>query len=117
MKTLDQLLAGRCRHLRGSSLSEADITAQLTVLDGWKRDGQTIAKDYAFADFRATIAFVNAVAEMVEREDHHPEMVVGYNRCKLRFDTHSVDGISDNDFICAAKADAIFQRLDLRPPA
>lgn len=110
MKTLEQLLAARCQHLSGSPLSEAEIAAQLKVLDGWSHAEQSIVKNYTFADFRATMAFVDAVAELVEREDHHPEMVVGYNRCKLRFDTHSVGGISENDFICAAKADAIFRQ-------
>lgn len=108
MKTLEQLLAARCRHLTGSPLRPAEIGAQLSALEGWNHEGQSIVKNYAFTDFSATMAFVNGVAEMVEREDHHPEMVVGYNRCKLRFDTHSVGGVSDNDFICAAKADAIF---------
>jgi 4a-hydroxytetrahydrobiopterin dehydratase len=45
---------------------------------------------------------------MVHREDHHPDLVVGYNRCEIRFSTHSAAGVTENDFICAAKADAIF---------
>ncbi|MGH6623835.1 MAG: 4a-hydroxytetrahydrobiopterin dehydratase [Burkholderiaceae bacterium] len=117
MKTLDQLLATSCRHLSGSPLNSAQIAEQLSVLDGWTQEDRSIAKDYAFADFRATMAFVNALAEMVDREDHHPEMVVGYNRCRVRFDTHSVGGISDNDFICAAKTDLIFKQLGPRRAA
>lgn len=108
---LDQLLAASCRHLDGDPLNDAQIAEQLAVLDGWTHEGASITKSYAFADFRATMAFVNALAEMVDREDHHPEMVVSYNRCRVRFDTHSVGGVSDNDFICAAKADRIFQQF------
>ena len=55
-------------------------------------------------------AFVNAVAWMVHAEDHHPDLHVGYNRCTVRWNTHSVAGISENDFICAAKTDATFAR-------
>ena len=117
MKTLDQLLAASCRHLDGGPLSDAQVAEQLAALDGWTHEGGSIVKDYAFADFRATMAFVNALAEMVDREDHHPEMVVGYNRCRVRFDTHSVGGVSDNDFICAAKTDLIFRQLGPRRAA
>lgn len=117
MKTLDQLLAASCRHLDGDPLSDARVAEQLAVLDGWTHEGKSIQKDYAFADFSATMAFVNALAGMVDREDHHPEMVVGYNRCRVRFDTHSVGGISDNDFICAAKTDLIFRQLGPRRAA
>jgi len=116
VKVLEQLLAASCRHLSGAPLTDAQISEQLAVLDGWTHDGGSITKDYAFADFRATMAFVDALAEMVDREDHHPEMVVSYNRCRVRFDTHSVGGVSDNDFICAAKTDLIFKQLGPRRP-
>jgi 4a-hydroxytetrahydrobiopterin dehydratase len=60
------------------------------------------------------LAFINAIAYVVHAEDHHPELVVTYNRCVVKFDTHSVNGgrggISENDFICATKVDAIFQQ-------
>ena len=51
---------------------------------------------------------MNALAWIVHAEDHHPNLAVGYNRCEVRFSTHSAGGITDNDFICAAKADAIY---------
>ena len=77
---------------------------------GWKVEGKAIARTYGFANYFETIAFVNALAFMVHREDHHPDLSVGYNRCTVRFSTHSADGITQNDLICAAKADAIFDQ-------
>ncbi len=90
--------------------SVTEIEVQLTELAGWSlRDG-ALERTYAFRDYYDTIAFVSALAWMVHGEDHHPELTVGYNRCKVRFSTHSVRGISENDFICAAKTEALFRR-------
>ncbi len=83
------------------------VEAQLSALPGWALAGATIEKVFAFADFHHTIGFVNALAWICNAEDHHPELTVTYGRCVVRFDTHSVGGISLNDFICAAKADAL----------
>ncbi len=89
-------------------MPEAAIGTQLQALPQWRLNDGAISRTYRFADYYQTLAFVNALAFMVHREDHHPDLVVGYNRCEVRFSTHSVAGISENDFICAAKADAIF---------
>ena len=70
-------------------------------------DDGAIERRYDFADFHQTMAFVNALAWIAHREDHHPDLALGYNRCVVRFNTHSVGGISINDFICAAKVDAL----------
>lgn len=108
MKTLDQLLAARCRARATGALSEDEVRAQLRVLPGWSGERGSIARTFHFADYHETIAFVNALAWIVHAEDHHPELAVGYDRCEVRFSTHSVGGISCNDFICAAKADAVY---------
>jgi 4a-hydroxytetrahydrobiopterin dehydratase len=108
MKTVEQLLASHCREVKGSAMSEADVAEQLRVLDQWRLDAGTLAKTYRFKNYYETLAFVNALAFMVHREDHHPDLHVGYNRCDVRYNTHSVSGISENDFISAAKADAIY---------
>ena len=89
-------------------MSDADVAAQLKVLDQWVFDDRALKKTYRFKNYYETLAFVNALAYMVHREDHHPDLHVGYNRCEVRFNTHSVNGISENDFIAAAKADAIY---------
>ncbi len=107
MKTLAQLLQSHCREVRGAPLDGADIEAQLTVLDQWSLGAGELVKNYRFKNYYETLAFVNALAFMVHREDHHPDLHVGYNHCEVRYSTHSVNGISENDFICAAKADAI----------
>ena len=62
---------------------------------------------YRFANYSDTIAFVNQIAIIADDQDHHPEMIVSYNRCKVSFFTHTVKGLTENDFICAAKIDAL----------
>jgi 4a-hydroxytetrahydrobiopterin dehydratase len=68
-----------------------------------------IMRDYAFEDYYHTMAFVNAIAWMAHDENHHPDLEVGYNHCLVRYSTHAIGGLSENDFICAAKVDAILQ--------
>jgi 4a-hydroxytetrahydrobiopterin dehydratase len=109
MRTLAELLASHCQPLdRHAALSATQVAAQLAVVPDWQAVDGTIRRTYRFADYFETIAFVNALAYMVHREDHHPDLLVGYDRCEVRFATHSAGGVSDNDFICAAKAEAIF---------
>ncbi|MGI4842672.1 MAG: 4a-hydroxytetrahydrobiopterin dehydratase [Janthinobacterium lividum] len=92
-----------------AALDPATMGARLLDLPEWQAKGGSIVREYTFADYRATIAFVNAIAAMAEQQDHHPEMTVGYRRCQLAYTTHSAGGaLSDNDFICAARADAIY---------
>ena len=111
MTTRQRLLALHCRPLDASSaLGAEELTAQLRELPGWNVEVGAIVRTYAFANYFETIAFVNALAYMVHREDHHPDLVDGYSRCTVRFSTHSPDVITQNDLICAAKADAIFEQ-------
>ena len=111
MTLRQRFVALHCRPLDASSAIGADELAEaLRELSGWKVEGKAIARAYGFANYFETIAFVNALAFMVHREDHHPDLSVGYNRCTVRFSTHSADGITQNDLICAAKADAIFDQ-------
>jgi len=67
-----------------------------------------IQRQFEFGDYYETMAFVNAVAWIAHGEDHHPDLQVGYNRCTVRYSTHAVGGLSRNDFICAARVDAVF---------
>jgi 4a-hydroxytetrahydrobiopterin dehydratase len=109
MRTAAELAAAHCRPLQGeAAMSGAEITTQLQVLPEWRLSDGALSRTCRFADYYETLAFVNALAFMVHREDHHPDLVVGYNRCEIRFSTHSAAGVTENDFICAAKADAIF---------
>ncbi|MCP4902832.1 MAG: 4a-hydroxytetrahydrobiopterin dehydratase [bacterium] len=78
-------------------------------IDGWDRTDCQISKTFQFEDHFKTIAFVNALAWISHREDHHPELVVGYNTCGVTYSTHTVGGLSRNDFVCAAKVDALVE--------
>lgn len=89
-------------------LNDQEIAARLAVLDGWMRDGNTIVKTYRFANYHETLAFVNASAWISHRTDHHPDLEVGYNRCVVRYSTHSAGALTDKDFTCAARLDALF---------
>ncbi len=88
-------------------LSESEIAENLAQLDGWALQQRSIEKTFRFADHHRTMAFVNALAWISHTEDHHPELVVTYAACRVRYDTHTVQGLSINDFICAAKVDAL----------
>ncbi len=113
MLTTNELLQKRCRHLE-DGLTKSDIDAYLKAVDGWALAEGKIVKTFSFGNYYETLAFVNAIAYVIHAEDHHPELLVTYNRCTVKFDTHSVNGgrggISENDFICAAKIDAIHQQ-------
>jgi len=108
MRTTD-LADKRCKPCTGGEapLTLVEIQRLLGQLDGWSfRDG-VITKTYAFPDYWRTMAFVNATAWISHREDHHPELLVGYNTCRVNYHTHAIQGISENDFICAARIDAL----------
>ncbi len=84
-----------------------EIAARLAQAPGWALVQGAIQKHYGFADYHRTLAFVNALAWVAHAEDHHPDLQVSYGGCTVRFSTHSVGGLSINDFICAAKVDAL----------
>lgn len=88
-------------------MSAGEIAAHLQQVDGWSLVDGAIEKSFNFTDYHRTMAFVNAVAWIAHREDHHPDISFGYKRCTLRFSTHSVGGLSLNDFICAAKVNSL----------
>ena len=69
--------------------------------------GKAIKRDYSFKNFYHTMSFVNALAHIANREDHHPDLELGYNYCHIKFSTHAIGGLSENDFICAAKIDGL----------
>lgn len=90
-----------------TALDKEGIERYLIEVEGWQleADGQTIRREFHFKDFYQTIAFVNALAWIANNEDHHPDLEVGYNHCVVHYTTHAVDGLSLNDFICAARID------------
>jgi len=93
------------------ALTPTEIVKRLADLPGWKLSGDgddvAIEKTFTFADYYETMAFVNALALVAHRADHHPDLSVHYAKCVVRFSTHALHGISETDFECAARADAL----------
>jgi len=104
------LAAKKCKPCEGGmpKLTEGEIRSLLEGLKGWEHRNDAIAKTFGFRNYHETMAFVNATAWISHREDHHPDLVVGYNQCTVKYWTHAIGGLSENDFICAAKIDALF---------
>ncbi|MFN7085853.1 MAG: 4a-hydroxytetrahydrobiopterin dehydratase [Burkholderiales bacterium] len=107
---MSELSGRKCQPCEGgvAPLARAEIDALLAQLPGWEYSAGAIAKTYSFKNYYQTMAFVNATAWISHRENHHPDITVGYNRCRVEYKTHAIDGLSRNDFICAAKIDALF---------
>lgn len=118
MVTTTELLQKKSRHL-DTGLNDAEIAQHLAAVPAWTLQEGKITRTFSFADYYETLAFVNAIAYVIHAEDHHPDLLVTYNRCTVRFSTHSVNGgrggISENDFICAAKIDAVYQQAAKHP--
>ncbi len=93
------------------ALTATQIVAGLAKLDSWRLHGEAaqvaIEKTFVFDNYDETMAFVNGVAFIAKRQDHHPEILLTYNRCVVRFNTHDVGGISSADIECAAQVDAL----------
>ncbi|NEX62036.1 4a-hydroxytetrahydrobiopterin dehydratase [Noviherbaspirillum galbum] len=113
MVTAAELIQKKGRHLE-QGLSDAEISQYLAAVEGWTLQDGKIVRSFDFKNYYETLAFVNAIAWVIHADDHHPELTVTYNRVVARFDTHSVNGgkggISENDFIAAAKVDAIYRQ-------
>jgi 4a-hydroxytetrahydrobiopterin dehydratase len=108
---MNELARKKCKPCEGgvAPLSDEQVRPLLKGLDGWTREGKSITKTYRFKNYFETMAFVNAAAWVSHREDHHPDMLAGYNECRVSYWTHAIGGLSENDFICAAKLDALFE--------
>ena len=94
-------------HAGTPSLLEGEIIQRLKQIKGWKYADGFLQKNFPFKNYHHTIAFVNATAWISHRENHHPDLEVHYNRCKVSYHTHAINGISENDFICAAKIEKL----------
>jgi 4a-hydroxytetrahydrobiopterin dehydratase len=93
------------------ALTPTEIVTRLADLPGWKLSGDgpevAIEKTFTFANYYETVSFVNALAFVANALDHHPDLSVHYDKCVVRFSTHSLKGISETDFECAARTDAL----------
>jgi 4a-hydroxytetrahydrobiopterin dehydratase len=111
MSPASELSHKRCKPCASGvpPLAQADANSLLKQLPAWELLDHMIAKTYHFKNHYETIAFVNAIAWISHREDHHPELTVGYKTCRVEYTTHAIHGLSENDFICAAKVDTLFK--------
>lgn len=109
--TFCDLAKGKCKPCEGGvpPLTPAEIDKLLPELNGWQVVDGKLRRDFKFADHYATMTFVNAVAWVSHRQGHHPDLAVGYNSCRVEYVTHAIGGLSESDFICAAKIDALFE--------
>jgi 4a-hydroxytetrahydrobiopterin dehydratase len=108
MNATTPLADRQCQPLEGhSAMTALEVAAHLAAAPGWALTAGAIEKRFTFANYHHTMAFVNAVAGVAHQQDHHPDLLVSYGHCTVRFNTHSVGGISINDFICAAQVDRL----------
>ena len=108
---MNDLTARHCKPCEGgvAAMSESEAQKFLHQVPSWTLSdgGKAIQREFKFKNFHRTMEFVNALAWIAHQEDHHPDLEVGYNRCAVRYSTHAIGGLSENDFICAAKVDAL----------
>ena len=107
---MNDLARKRCKPCEGGvkPYTTAEVQQLLKGMKGWAIEDGKLAKTYPFTNYYQTLAFVNALAWISHREDHHPDLGVHYNKCRVEYSTHAIGGLSENDFICAAKCDALF---------
>ena len=98
-----------CRscHRDTPPLSMESILEHLKLIEGWSFEDGEIVRTYTFKNYLETMAFVHALAWIAHSQDHHPSIEVDYKTCKVRYSTHTISGISENDFICAAKINSL----------
>ncbi len=109
-----QLIHKKCVPCEGGvpSLTQAEVEKYLPEVPGWSAsaDFKQIARDFKFKDFKWAMEFVNKVAELAESENHHPDILIhGWNRVRFELSTHAIKGLSENDFILAAKINGLLQ--------
>lgn len=108
MDEATRLRAASCHPRQPADLLSPEVIAtRLHLVRDWTPEGAAIKRTFTFKDFHETMAFVNAVAWIAHREDHHPDLEVGDRRCLVRYTTHSTGGLTENDFICALRIDAL----------
>ncbi|HEV7139155.1 MAG TPA: 4a-hydroxytetrahydrobiopterin dehydratase [Steroidobacteraceae bacterium] len=109
---MSELAEKHCKPCEGgvapySRAQAEELAKQLSREWVLSKEGPYLRRELKFKDFYRTMSFVNALAHIANIEDHHPDLEVGYNYCRVQYTTHAIKGLSENDFICAAKIDAI----------
>jgi len=106
---MSELTQKRCVPCEGgvAPLGKPDVDRLLALVPGWLASGKGITKEFKFKNFVAAMRFVNKVADLAEAEGHHPDIHIHYNRVRFEIWTHAIEGLSENDFILAAKIDSL----------
>ncbi len=108
---LNELLEKQCKPCEGglTPLPPDRVAQYLEQTPGWEAssDGKSISRKFEFKGFLRTMAFINALAWIANQQGHHPDFSAGYNYCKVLFTTHAIGGLSENDFICASRVNAL----------
>jgi len=107
MNTVCDLTDKSCKPCEGgvAPMNRAEAEAMMDQVPGWElsEDATTLTRRFEFKGFYKCVSFINAMAWIANSENHHPDFSAGYNYCEVNFTTHAIDGLSENDFICAAK--------------
>ncbi len=110
---MNELKNKHCKPCEGGvcALDESLSMQQIEQVPGWELvdDNTGIVRRFKFSNFVATMSFINAMADMAEQQGHHPDFSAGYNYCEVRYTTHAIGGLSENDFICAAKINDLLE--------
>lgn len=108
---INKLLSASCRVISRDegAMTLAEIQEQRKLTPQWQycAEENELCHTFHFDDYKSTIGFVNKVADIAEANNHHPTLTVNYNRCKIGYATHTVSGVTINDFICVAKIDQL----------
>jgi 4a-hydroxytetrahydrobiopterin dehydratase len=108
---MNDLLEKKCIPCEGGTLplTQSDITELLSQVSGWvvSLDLNKLSKEYTFENFATAMAFANQIAQIAEEEGHHPDLLVSWGKVGVSLSTHSISGLSENDFILAAKIDML----------
>jgi 4a-hydroxytetrahydrobiopterin dehydratase len=113
MNESSRLTDRKCKPCEGGMppLADGRVRELLREVPGWTLENGEIVRTFSFKNYYQTVSFVNAVAWIAHAEDHHPNIEFGYRSCRIRYSTHAIKGLSDNDFICAAKINALGAQL------
>jgi 4a-hydroxytetrahydrobiopterin dehydratase len=90
-----------------SKFNEAEILARLPMAKGWERHGDMLVRTWQFPSFRRAVEFVNLVAALIEKTDHHPELILSYRTVRIEMSTHDVGGLTERDFALIAEINEI----------
>ncbi len=111
MNTVCELADRHCKPCEGgvAPMARSEAEATMSEIAGWELsdDGKSISRRFEFKGFYKCMSFINAMAWIANAENHHPDFSAGYNYCAVTFTTHAIDGLSENDFICAARINAL----------